>query len=190
MNMHAAAQPTTPPAPPSTTPASTTGLTSTTLDSPVGELTIVASDAGLRAVLWPEEKEGRVTFAEDVEPGTHPIIDATITQLNEYITGTREEFDLPLDLVGTDFQQAVWKALTEIPHGETMSYGELAAELGKPSASRAVGSATGRNPISIVVPCHRLVASSGKLTGFAGGLDAKRWLLDHEQPAGTLDFSS
>ena len=160
----------------------TSTLTSSTMDSPLGVLTIVASDAGLRAVLWPVEKDGRVTFDEPVEAGDHPVIAATKTQLIEYVEGARDEFDLPLDPVGTNFQQSVWNALLEIPFGETRSYGELAAELGKPSASRAVGSATGRNPISIVVPCHRLVAQSGKLTGFAGGLDAKRWLLDHETP--------
>ena len=158
----------------------TTSLTSAQVQSPVGELTIVASDAGLRAILWPVEKEGRVTFEEDVESGGHAVIDATKTQLDEYIAGDRTNFDLPLDPVGTDFQKLVWEALGSIPFGETASYGELAATLGKPSASRAVGSATGRNPISIVVPCHRLIASSGKLTGFAGGLDAKRWLLNHE----------
>ena len=155
-------------------------LTSATFDSPVGLLTIVASDVGLRAILWPVEKAGRVSFAEPVESGDHPVIDATIAQLTEYVSGSRQRFDLPLDMVGTKFQQSVWDALTEISYGETMSYGELAGELGKPGASRAVGSATGRNPVSIVVPCHRLIASSGKLTGFAGGLDAKRWLLDHE----------
>lgn len=152
------------------------------MDSPFGTLTIVASNAGLRAVLWPVEKDGRVSFQESVEPGDHPVIAATKEQLLEYISGTRQDFDLPLDPVGTDFQQSVWSALLDIPFGETRSYGELANDLGKPSASRAVGSATGRNPISIVVPCHRLVARSGKLTGFAGGLDAKRWLLHHEEP--------
>ncbi len=156
-------------------------LTTATMDSPVGTLTIVASDAGLRAVLWPVEKDGRVTFVEPIEPGTHPVIESTIEQLGEYFDGTRTEFDLPLDPVGTDFQQSVWSELSGIAFGETQSYGELAADLGKPSASRAVGSATGRNPISIVVPCHRLVASSGKLTGFAGGLEAKKWLLDFER---------
>lgn len=152
------------------------------MESPLGTLTIVASNAGLRAVLWPIEKDGRVTFDEVVEPGEHPVVAATRQQLLEYIDGERTDFDLPLDPVGTDFQYAVWKALLEIPFGETRSYGDLAAQLGKPSASRAVGAATGRNPISIVVPCHRLVATSGKLTGFAGGLDAKRWLLEHEAP--------
>lgn len=162
-----------------TTPDTST-LVSTTMDSPVGTLTIIASDAGLRAVLWPVEKPGRVTFDEHVVAGSHPVLDDTITQLNEYFAGDRTDFDIALDPVGTDFQQDVWNGLTQIPWGQTQSYGALAKTLGKPSASRAVGSATGKNPISIVVPCHRLVASSGKLTGFAGGLDAKRWLLDHE----------
>ena len=161
---------------------STRPLVSDRMDSPVGELTIVASDAGLRAILWPVEKVGRVSFDEVVAPGSHTIIDRTKSQLTEYIAGERTTFDLPLDPVGTDFQQSVWKALQSIDFGETASYGELATLLGKPKASRAVGSATGRNPISIVVPCHRLIASSGKLTGFAGGLDAKRWLLSHEGP--------
>lgn len=163
-----------------------TTLTSTTMDSPVGELTLVASDAGLRAVLWPEERDGRVTFAEEVEAGSHPVLDATRAQIAEYIAGKRTEFDLPLDLVGTDFQVDVWHALSRIPFGETRSYGELADELDRSGAARAVGAATGRNPISIVVPCHRLVGSSGKLTGFAGGLDAKRWLLEHEAPEAAL----
>ncbi len=158
------------------------------MESPVGTLTIVASDTGLRAVLWPVERDGRVTFDEAVEAGDHHIIDDTISQLTEYFDRTRTTFSLPLDPVGTAFQRAVWDALAAIPFGETMAYGEVAAELDKPDASRAVGSATGRNPISIVVPCHRLVASSGKLTGFAGGLEAKRWLLAHESAEHTLDF--
>ena len=150
------------------------------MPSPVGDLTIVASNDGLRAVLWPAERDGRVSFAEEVEPGTHPVIDSTIAQLGEYLAGSRQTFDVPLDLVGTDFQQEVWAGLCKIPFGETQSYGELADELDRPGAARAVGAATGRNPISIIVPCHRLVGSSGKLTGFAGGIDTKRWLLEHE----------
>lgn len=164
----------------------TTTLVSHHLPSPVGELTIVASDDGLRAVLWPNERDGRVTFAEQFEGGSHAVIDATVAQLTEYLEGTRQDFDLPLDLVGTDFQKDVWAGLARIPYGETQSYGELANELNKPGAARAVGAATGRNPISIVVPCHRLVGSSGKLTGFAGGIDAKRWLLTHEAGKASL----
>ena len=167
----------------------TSTLTSTTMSSPVGELTLVASDAGLRAVLWPTERDGRVTFAETIEDGDHPVLTAAKTQIAEYLAGERSSFDLPLDLVGTDFQIDVWHALDAIPFGETQSYGELADTLGKPGAARAVGAATGRNPVSIVIPCHRLVGSSGKLTGFAGGIDAKRWLLQHEQPTEQLSLT-
>ena len=159
----------------------TTTLTSAVMDSPVGELTIVASDAGLRAVLWPSEKDGRVTFAEPIEAGSHPIIDRTIEQLGVYLAGNRTNFDLPLDLVGTDFQQDVWAGLARIPYGATQSYGELADDLDKPGAARAVGAATGRNPISIVVPCHRVIRSDGSLSGYGGGLWRKQWLLDHEK---------
>lgn len=168
------------------TTSTDTALTSAVMDSPMGELTIVASDAGLRAILWPSERDGRVTFDEPVEPGSHPVIDQTVAQLDEYISGDRQNFDLPLDLVGTDFQKDVWAGLAKIPFGETQSYGELADELSKPGAARAVGAATGRNPISIVVPCHRLVGASGKLTGFAGGIDSKRWLLTHEAGEASL----
>ena len=155
-------------------------LTSQTLDSPVGSLTLIGSDRGLRAVLWPVERDGRVTFDEEIEPGDHPVLSKTADQLTEYLEGERSSFDIQLDLVGSDFQIEVWNALCTIPHGQTRSYGELADALNRPGAARAVGAATGRNPVSIVVPCHRLVGSSGKLTGFAGGLDAKRWLLRHE----------
>lgn len=157
-----------------------TTLTCSMFDSPVGSLRLIGSDDGLRAVLWPTERDGRVTFEENVIDGTHPVLIETATQLGEYITGDRTEFDLPLDPVGTEFQQHVWDALAAIPFGETLSYGELADQLDRPGAARAVGAATGRNPISIVIPCHRLVGSTGKLTGFAGGVDTKRWLLDHE----------
>lgn len=101
-------------------------------------------------------------------------------QLDEYFAGDRREFDLPCSGVGTVFQQQVWAALVEIPYGETTSYGELAAAISSPSASRAVGLANGQNPISIIVPCHRVVGADGSLTGYGGGLDAKRWLLSHE----------
>ena len=109
------------------------------------------------------------------------MIVATVAQLDEYFAGEREEFDLPLDPVGTDFQQSAWMALRTIPYGTTVSYGEQAARMGDRRKARAVGAANGRNPISIVVPCHRVVASNGALTGFAGGIDTKAWLLDHEQ---------
>ena len=148
-------------------------------DSPVGQLTLVASDAGLRAILWPTEKPGRVKLP-DVIRGDHRMLQEATRQLTEYFNGMRQTFDIPLDLRGTPFQVKAWRSLTDIPYGTTASYAEQAGRLGAPRAVRAVGSANGRNPISIVLPCHRVVASNGSLAGFAGGLDAKRWLLDFE----------
>jgi methylated-DNA-[protein]-cysteine S-methyltransferase len=147
--------------------------------SPVGTLTLVASHAGLRAILWPTEKIGRVKLS-DVSLGDHPVLDATSAQLAEYFAGARRTFDLPLDLHGTPFQVKAWRALADIPFGSTASYHAQAARLGAPNAARAVGAANGRNPISIVLPCHRVIASNGSLTGFAGGLHVKRWLLEFE----------
>lgn len=156
-------------------------------NSPIGPLTLVASDAGLVAVLWPEEPEGRVTFgATIVEQDDHPILTAAADQLDEYFAGDRRDFDLPLDMRGTEFQVEAWQALTTIPFGETASYSQQAARIGRPKAVRAIGAANGRNPLSIVVPCHRVVGANGSLTGFAGGLDAKRFLLDHESPQSQL----
>lgn len=152
--------------------------------SPVGTLTLVAGDAGLVAILWPEERPGRVAFDAQVERDPHPVLDEAERQLTDYFAGKRRLFDLPLDFRGTDFQRQVWAALLAIPFGETRSYGAIAAAIGRPSASRAVGAANGRNPISIVAPCHRVISESGKLTGFAGGLAAKAFLLDHERAAG------
>lgn len=157
-----------------------TRLTQTTMDSPVGVLRIIGSDAGIRAVLWPVERDGRVTIDEEIADGIHPVLEEAKVQLTAYVDGDRDDFDLPLDLVGTDFRLAVWEELQQIPFGSTRSYGQLASDLDRPGAARAVGAATGRNPVSIIVPCHRLVGSTGSLTGFAGGVDAKRWLLDHE----------
>jgi methylated-DNA-[protein]-cysteine S-methyltransferase len=147
--------------------------------SPVGQLTLVASDAGLRAILWPTEKPGRVKLPEIIS-GEHAVLQATTAQLTEYFAGKRQLFDLPLDLHGTPFQVKAWRSLADIAYGTTASYGEQADRLGAPKAVRAVGSANGRNPISVVLPCHRVVASNGSLAGFAGGLDAKRWLLEFE----------
>lgn len=163
-------------------PKHTTPLSSATHASPVGELTIVVSDDGVAAILWPVERDGRVRLPDTVPADDRraSLLEQTATQLDEYFAGTRADFDLPLDPAGTDFQRQVWELLSEIPHGVVATYGELAIKLGKPTASRAVGAATGRNPISIVVPCHRVMGSTGSLTGFAGGLDAKRHLLVHE----------
>lgn len=157
-------------------------LSQITHESVVGALTIVVSDDGVAAILWPDERDGRVVLDESVPPDAHrqQLLDRTTAQLDEYFAGHRTVFDLPLDPIGTDFQIDLWRRLSEIPHGVVVTYGELATEMGRPTASRAVGAATGRNPISIVVPCHRVMGASGSLTGFAGGIDTKRWLLVHE----------
>ena len=163
-------------------------LSRTTIDSPVGELTLYASDAGLRAVLWPGPDDTRVHLGDGdlVDDADHPVLRAATEQLAEYFAGDRSDFDLPLDPVGTPFQQKSWDVLRTIPYGTTITYGEQAKRLGSPSAVRAVGAANGRNPISIVVPCHRVVGSDGSLTGSGGGLDAKAWLLEHESGEAAL----
>jgi len=148
--------------------------------SPVGELTLVASERGLVAILWENDDPGRVRLAVLTEQGDHPVLIEAQAQLVDYFAGKRRSFDLPLDFQGTDFQKQVWAALLAIPFGETRSYGEIARAIGKPTAFRAVGAANGRNPISIVAPCHRVIGTNGALTGFAGGLEAKRHLLRHE----------
>lgn len=158
-------------------------LSTRPLPSPVGTLTLVASDAGLVAVLWQDDDPARVLMAEQPTHAANPILDAAADQLSRYFDGTLRQFDLPLDFRGTGFQKRVWAALLDIPFGETRSYGQIAASLDAPGAARAVGAANGRNPISIIAPCHRVVGSSGKLTGFAGGLAAKAWLLNHERRA-------
>jgi methylated-DNA-[protein]-cysteine S-methyltransferase len=149
-------------------------------DSPVGELTLVASAAGLRAVLWPHDSARRVPLPA-TEIGASRVLDQAARQLDEWFASRRHHFDLPLDLHGTPFQVNAWQALADIPYGTTRSYGEQAAALGHPTAARAIGAANGRNPISIVLPCHRVVGANGALTGFAGGIETKRWLLDFEQ---------
>lgn len=150
-------------------------------DSPVGRLTLVASDDGLAAVLWENDDPQRVRLDIGAEAASHPVIAAAAEQLREYFAGSRIAFDLKLDPAGTEFQRSVWKLLLQIPYGETRSYGELATALGNPNAMRAVGAANGRNPLSIVAPCHRVVGAKGELTGFAGGLEAKAYLLSLER---------
>lgn len=149
------------------------------IDSPVGPLTLVVDDAGTLCALY---TDGQKYFPDDAALGERDdtVAADAVAQLGEYFAGERNGFDLALAPRGTDFQRAVWQALRAIPAGETLTYGELARELGRPGASRAVGAATGRNPISIIVPCHRLVGASGAMTGYAGGVERKRWLLDHE----------
>ena len=151
-----------------------------TIESPVGQLKLVASDKGLVAILWEKDSPRRVRLTELVGNEKHPVLVETERQLREYFAGKRKEFSVALDMRGTRFQKDVWAALLAIPFGETRSYGQLAKQLGNPRASRAVGAANGRNPVSIIVPCHRVIGSSGKLTGFAGGLDTKAHLLGLE----------
>ena len=155
----------------------------TTMNSPVGELRLIAGDNDLRAILWGAEDAERIASIDDDElvEGTTPVLDEAISQLEEYFAGTRREFDLPLDPAGTEFQQSAWMVLRTIPYGTTISYGQQAERLGDPNKARAVGAANGKNPLSIVVPCHRVVGSNGHLTGFAAGIDVKSWLLDHER---------
>jgi methylated-DNA-[protein]-cysteine S-methyltransferase len=153
------------------------------MDSSVGELRLIAGDRGLRAILWGAEDAARLASIneEDLVEGPSAVLDQAVAELEEYFAGTRREFDLLLDPVGTPFQQSAWMVLRTIPYGGTMSYGEQARRLGDPNKARAVGAANGKNPLSIVVPCHRVIGSTGHLTGFGGGLEAKSWLLDHER---------
>ena len=147
------------------------------MNSPVGQLTLIASEQGLAAILWENDNLNRVHAKADIHNATHPTLIATEQQLNEYFARQRNQFTIPLDPIGTPFQKAVWKALETIPYGETRTYSQLAQQLGNPTAARAVGAANGKNPISIIVPCHRVIGASGSLTGFAGGLEAKACLL-------------
>ena len=156
-----------------------------TMSSPVGELTLVASDQGLVAILWENDAPDRVRLGELVEKKDHPILVEAEKQLGSYFTGQLKKFTVKLDFAtGTDFQKKVWQALLTIPFGETRSYAQIAEQIGHPTAVRAVGAANGRNPISIIAPCHRVIGSNGKLTGFAGGLEAKALLLGVEGVSG------
>lgn len=154
--------------------------TCTTVASPVGQLKLVANGSRLAAILWENDKPGRVRLGPLSEAPDNPILVRTATQLGEYFSRTRDRFDLELDFAGTQFQKKVWAALLTIPFGETRSYSQIAEQIGNPAAVRAVGAANGKNPISIVAPCHRVIGASGKLTGFAGGLEAKELLLTLE----------
>lgn len=152
-----------------------TTLTMTTIDTPLGPVRLVAREDRLAGVYLATQ------HAPAAAPGTTGVLALAAAQLAEYFAGDRRTFGLPLAPLGTAFQQRVWEALLRIPYGETWSYGRLARELGSPSASRAVGAANGKNPLSIVVPCHRVVGATGALTGYAGGTAAKQWLLAHER---------
>jgi methylated-DNA-[protein]-cysteine S-methyltransferase len=154
----------------------------TILSSPVGQLHAFSNSEALCALLWGESEDNKFgRDAQFVDAGLHPILRRLEQQLTEYFTGTRLEFDLPLEPAGSKFQLAVWNALRKIPFGETRSYSEQATMIGNPTAVRAVGAANGRNPISIVVPCHRVIGKNGDLTGFGGGIPVKQFLLDHER---------
>jgi methylated-DNA-[protein]-cysteine S-methyltransferase len=151
-----------------------------TMKSPVGELKLVASDKGLAAVLWENDDPKRTHFGKLSQNKTHAILLESEHQLQEYFEGKRKKFSLNLDFHGTEFQKKVWQALLTIPFGESRSYGEIAKQIGNSKASRPVGAANSKNPISIIVPCHRVIGSSGKLVGFAGGLKVKEFLLKLE----------
>ncbi|MFM0603073.1 methylated-DNA--[protein]-cysteine S-methyltransferase [Paraburkholderia sediminicola] len=160
------------------------------MNSPVGELKLVANGSRLAAILWENDKPNRVRLPEMVEADDRPILLETERQLNEYFAGTRDRFDLELDFRGTDFQKKVWAALLTIPFGETRSYSDIATQIGNINAVRAVGAANGRNPISIVAPCHRVIGASGDLTGFAGGLTNKMFLLSLEAGQTSLEAAA
>jgi methylated-DNA-[protein]-cysteine S-methyltransferase len=154
----------------------------TTLESPVGVLSMVATDQALVALVWRVEGHSRAGFESAVEKPRHPVLRETARQLREYFAGKRREFELPLEFRGTEFQRRAWSALLTIPYGETRTYRQMAEHIGNPTAVRAVGAANGRNPISIIAPCHRVIGMNGDLTGFGGGLDAKAHLLALEAP--------
>lgn len=156
------------------------GFVYTYMDSPVGKLTLIGSDKGLAAILWENDRPGRVQATPDIKADQHPVLLATIQQLQEYFEGKRTTFSITLDLHGTAFQKDVWAILAAIPYGETRTYLQIAQQLNHPKAVRAVGAANGRNPVSIILPCHRVIATSGALTGFAGGLPVKAALLSLE----------
>lgn len=151
------------------------------MPSPVGRLKLVANSQALVAVVW-ENEQPKCLDSKQLLPCTdHPILLATQKQLSEYFAGQRQHFDLPLTFEGTDFQQKVWQALLSIPFAETRSYRDIAAQIGNVKAVRAVGAANGKNPISIIAPCHRVIGANGQLVGFAGGLNNKHILLQLEQ---------
>jgi methylated-DNA-[protein]-cysteine S-methyltransferase len=151
-----------------------------TVRTPVGLLKLVASAQGLAAVLWENDPPGRVKLGKLSEDRKHPVLVQAGKELREYFAGKRERFSLKLDPVGTEFQRSVWTALRTIPHGETRTYAQIARQIGRPKAVRAVGAANGRNPLSIIAPCHRVIGADGSLTGFAGGLPTKEFLLKLE----------
>ncbi|WP_300690495.1 methylated-DNA--[protein]-cysteine S-methyltransferase [Chryseobacterium sp.] len=151
------------------------------VQSPVGNIRLIASDKGLAAILWEGEDYKRTKLSVPARQDESPVLLQTEQQLTEYFENKRKVFEVPLDLKGTEFQMKVWEALLKIPYGVTKTYGDLAGILGDVKAVRAVGGALNKNPVSIIVPCHRIVGASGKLVGFAGGIENKSVLLDLER---------
>ena len=170
-----------------TNSAAAAGRTHVVLDSPIGPLTLVAAGGHLVALYLDAQRHrpGDETLGQPGDPGEQPFA-AAAAQLSAYFAGQLTDFDLPLAPAGTEFQRRVWDALRQIPYGQTWSYGELARQIGSPAASRAVGLANGKNPIALVIPCHRVIGSDGSLTGYGGGLDRKRFLLGLETGVVTL----
>jgi methylated-DNA-[protein]-cysteine S-methyltransferase len=153
-----------------------------TCEAPFGVVSVIGSDLGIRYVLFSNDAHPKPLERLHIsDTDIHESVNDAVTQLDEYFNGARRDFELPLDLQGTEFQVAAWNALADIPYGHTASYGQQAASIGRPKAVRAIGGANGRNPVGIVLPCHRIVGADGSLTGFGGGIAVKKWLLDHEQ---------
>lgn len=168
-----------------TVAATLTASAHTIVDSPIGPLTLVTRDGGLAGLYMTQHRHipPQDTFGPRVDVTDIPVLARTAEQLTAYFAGDITDFDIDVSASGTPFQRAVWAALHDIPYGATVSYGELAAAMGRPTASRAVGLANGKNPISIIVPCHRVVGADGSMTGYGGGLERKRWLLSLESGA-------
>ena len=167
------------------TAATTTSTRHVVIDSPIGPLTLVRDDDGLTGLYYPGHwtRPDQATFGPRVEPSDDHGFDEAIAQLSEYFAGERQEFDLPLNPLGSERARRLWQLLAEIPYGRTTTYGALARKIGSGISPRAIGGFVGHNPLSIFIPCHRVVGSTGKLTGYAGGLDRKQRLLELENRA-------
>ena len=155
----------------------------TVMDTPVGDIVLIADNKNLCSIYWPNQEPDKKKFHNLERKAHSKVLRTVVKQLYQYFEGKRVVFDLPIKMVGTTFQRKVWDALTSIKFGETASYRDIAKKVGNPKAARAVGAAIGKNPISIIIPCHRVIGSNGKLTGFAGGVVAKEFLLDLESRA-------
>ena len=153
-----------------------------TVKAPFGTLTVLASDKGVRYCMFENDAHPKSFVGMNiVDNAQHPVLKEALQQLREYFAGTRTKFTVKLDLKGTEFQVDAWKALAKVPYGKTWSYAQQAASIGRPTATRAIGAANGRNPVVVILPCHRIIGANGALTGFGGGLPVKEWLLAHEQ---------